>query len=65
MKRKYTRIIYKAVQYGKSKRIIADYAVTVNREDIWTDLELYGGCLEKNGKGYILSVNLDMTICYY
>lgn len=65
MKRNYTRIVYKAIQHEKSKRIIADYAVTVSREDIWTDLELYGGCIVKNGRGYILKVNSDMIICYY
>lgn len=65
MKRSYTRIVYRTIKDGKNERIIADYAVTVDREDIWTDLELYGGCLKKNGKGYALMVNLDTTILYF
>lgn len=65
MKRMYTRVVYRITQNEKNKRIIADYAVTINREDIWTDIELYGGILRKNGKGYVLLVNPDMTICYF
>ena len=65
MKRQFTRIVYRTIKDGKTERIIADYAMTVSREDIWTDLELYGGCLEKNGRCYILTVNSDTTICYY
>ena len=49
MKKKYTRLVYKVAQLGENKRIISDYATTVSREDIWLDLELYGGYLEKKG----------------
>lgn len=65
MKRQFTRIVYRVIKDGKTERIIADYAMTVSREDIWTDIELYGGVLRKNGKGYALIVNNDMTIIYY
>ena len=64
MKRQFTRIVYRTIKDGKTERIIADYAVTINIEDIWIDIELYGGCLIKDNRGYILKVNPDMSIVY-
>ena len=64
MKRNYMRIVYRTIQDGKNKRIIADYAIIIDKEDILTDLELYGGHLVKNTKGYELKVNRDMSIIY-
>lgn len=64
MKKRYTRIVIRAIDNGKYKRTIMDYAVIVDREDILTDLELYGGSLIKDNIGYELKVNKDMSIIY-
>lgn len=64
MKRSYARTVCRTINNGKYKRKIMDYTVIISRDEIFTDLELYGGYLIKDSKGYELKVNTDMSIFY-